>query len=118
MYLFFLAKNTNICYYIYRGDIMKKRIILHIDVNNAFLSWSAVKMLNNGYQVDIRHRFAVIGGDESQRKGIVLAKSIPAKRMGVVTGESLYMARTKCPNLEVFAPDFKIYKKYSDMMYE
>lgn len=118
MYLFFLAKNTNICYYIYRGDVMKKRIILHIDVNNAFLSWSAVNMLNNGYQVDIRHRFAVIGGDESQRKGIVLAKSIPAKRMGVVTGESLYMARTKCPNLEVFAPDFKTYKKYSDMMYE
>lgn len=96
---------------------MKNRIILHIDVNNAFLSWSAVDMLNNGYQVDIRHRFAVVAGDESKRKGVVLAKSVPAKRMGVVTGESISMARSKCPNLEVFTPDFNIYKKYSDMMY-
>ena len=40
---------------------MKDRVILHVDVNNAFLSWSAVWLLKNGYKVDIRNRFAVIG---------------------------------------------------------
>lgn len=72
---------------------MKDRVILHVDVNNAFLSWSAVWLLKNGYKVDIRNRFAVIGGDEKKRRGVVLAKSIPAKQMGVVTGESLYLAK-------------------------
>lgn len=96
---------------------MKKRIILHVDVNNAFLSWTAVDMLNKGHKVDIRNRFSVIGGDEKQRRGIVLAKSNPAKKMGVVTAESLYMARKKCPNLEVYPPDYNLYAKFSDMLY-
>ena len=94
------------------------RIVIHVDVNNAFLSWTAVNMLKNGSKVDIRKRYAVIGGDESQRRGIVLAKSIPCKNKGVTTGESLYMARRKCPYLDVYPPEFYIYKKYSDMMYE
>lgn len=97
---------------------MKERVIFHIDVNNAFLSWSAVWMLKNGYRVDIRNRFAVIGGDEKQRRGIVLAKSIPAKQMGILTGESLYMARKKCPSLEVYPPNFKIYSYYSNLMFK
>lgn len=96
---------------------MKERIILHIDCNNAFLSWTAVNMLYNGYKIDIRKRYAVIGGDEELRKGVVLAKSMLCKNMGVVTGESLYTARKKCPYLDVYRPDFKIYKRYSDMMY-
>ena len=96
---------------------MKDRVILHVDVNNAFLSWSAVWLLKNGYKVDIRNRFAVIGGDEKKRKGVVLAKSIPAKQMGVVTGESLYLAKKKCPNLEVFPPNFKIYSLSSSILY-
>jgi len=96
---------------------MKERIIFHIDCNNAFLSWTAVNMLHNGYKIDIRKRYAVIGGDESLRKGIVLAKSMPCKLKGVTTGESLYTARRKCPYLEVYRPEFKIYKRYSDMMY-
>ena len=96
---------------------MKERIILHVDCNNAFLSWSAVHMLHNGCKVDIRNRYAIIGGKESERRGIVLAKSNPCKKAGVVTGETIYSARRKCPYLEVYNPDFKIYKKYSDMMY-
>ena len=96
---------------------MKGRIILHIDCNNAFLSWTAVNMLHNGSKFDIRNRYAVIGGDESLRKGVVLAKSMPCKKRGVTTGESLYAARKKCPYLEVYKPDFKIYKRYSDMMW-
>ena len=94
-----------------------KRIILHVDVNNAFLSWTAVNMLHKGSKIDIRNRYAVIGGDEATRHGIVLAKSNPAKQKGVVTAETIYSARKKCPYLEVYPPEFKIYKKYSDRMY-
>ena len=96
---------------------MKERIILHIDCNNAFLSWTAVNMLHNGYKVDIRKRYAVIGGDEALRKGVVLAKSMLCKTKGVATGEPIYTARKKCPYLDIYRPDFKIYKRYSDMMY-
>lgn len=94
-----------------------ERIILHIDVNNAFLSWSAVWMLKNGYGKDIRNRYAIIAGDESQRRGIVLAKSNLCKKKGVKTAEAIYSARRKCPYLEVYPPRFDVYKKFSDMMY-
>ncbi len=99
------------------GEMMKERIIFHIDCNNAFLSWTAVHMIHNGSKIDIRNRYAVIGGKESERKGIVLAKSNLCKKCGVITGETLYAARRKCPYLEVYQPEFKIYKKYSDIMY-
>ena len=94
------------------------RIILHIDVNNAFLSWSAVWMLKNGYNKDIRNRYAVIAGDESQRRGIVLAKSGLCKKRGVKTADPIYLARRRCPYLEVYPPKFEVYKKFSDMMYK
>ncbi len=96
---------------------MMERIILHVDVNNAFLSWTAVDMLHKGNKVDIRNRYAVIGGDEATRHGIVLAKSMPAKKCGVVTAETIFSARRKCPYLDVYPPQFKVYKKYSDRMY-
>ena len=94
-----------------------QRQILHVDVNNAFLSWTALYKLNKGETVDIRTIPAVIGGDETRRAGIVLAKSQLAKSCGVVTGETLYQARLKCPNLEVFPPIFPVYKEYSNMLY-
>ena len=94
-----------------------QRQILHIDVNNAFLSWTALDRLANGEKVDIREIEAVIGGDESKRSGIVLAKSMKAKRRGVCTGETLYQARLKCPNLQVFKGDYKSYKKHSNDLY-
>ena len=90
---------------------------MHIDVNNAYLSWTAVDMLHNGSKVDIRNRYAIIAGDEATRHGIVLAKSNLCKKRGVVTAETIYTARKKCPYLEVYPPQFKIYKKYSDRMY-
>ena len=96
---------------------MKERIIMHIDCNNAFLSWTAVNMLKNGSKVDIRKKYAVIGGDEAQRRGIVLAKSMLCKSRGVFTGEALYTARKKCPYLDVYPPQYKVYKRYSDMMW-
>ena len=96
---------------------MKERISLHVDCNNAFLSWTAVNMLHNGSKIDIRERYAVIGGDEATRHGIVLAKSMPCKIRGVNTAETIYTARKKCPYLEVYPPNYKMYKKYSDIMY-
>lgn len=95
---------------------MKKQI-LHIDVNNAFLSWSAVERLKNGEKLDIRTVPSIIGGDEEQRKGVVLAKSNIAKQFGIQTGEPIYFARKKCPNLQVFQGDFKVYYKYSNALY-
>ena len=95
---------------------MKKQI-LHVDVNNAFLSWSAVERLKQGEKVDIRTIPAIIGGDEQQRKGVVLAKSNIAKQFGIQTGEPIYFARKKCPNLQVFQGNFKTYYKYSDALY-
>ena len=95
-----------------------KRQILHIDVNNAFLSWTALDMLKKGSKIDIREIPAVIGGDETKRSGIVLAKSMKAKECGVVTAETIYQARMKCPNLKIYPSNFKIYRNYSDKMYE
>ena len=96
---------------------MKERIILHIDTNNAFLSWTATEMLKNGSKVDIRNKYAIIGGNEKERRGIVLAKSNLCKQKGVVTAETIYNARKKCPYLEVYPPNYNIYIKYSNMMY-
>ena len=97
---------------------MKERIIFHIDVNSAFLSWSAVDMLRNGEKLDIRTIPSIIGGDEENRHGIVLAKSTPAKAFGIVTGEPIISAKRKCRNLKVFKPNFKIYEKCSKAMME
>ena len=83
-------------------------IIMHIDVNNAFLSWTAVDLLKKGYPIDIRNIEAVIGGDESQRRGIVLAKSMPAKRKGVKTAETIREAKRKCYDLKIYPPNHKL----------
>ena len=95
-----------------------ERVILHIDVNNAFLSWSAIYLLNNGYKYDIRNSYAVIGGDEETRRGIVLAKSTPAKKLGIVTGETLYSARKKCRVLKTYPMQYDFYKEMSNKLFE
>lgn len=89
------------------------RIIFHVDVNNAFLSWSAVYLLQNGYDIDIRTIPSVIGGDEDKRHGIVLAKSPIAKKYDIKTAETLYLARKKCPSLKIFPPNFSFYHEMS-----
>lgn len=95
---------------------MEKQI-LHVDVNNAFLSWTAVERLKNGESLDIRTIPAIIGGDEDNRHGIVLAKSNLAKKVGIQTGEPIYFARKKCPSLQIYKSDFCVYKKYSNALY-
>lgn len=91
---------------------------MHIDVNNAFLSWTAVDMLKNGYKVDIRNIESVIGGDESKRRGIVLAKSIVAKKKGVKSAETIRDAKRKCNNLQVFPPNYKLYQEMSNKFFK
>ena len=95
-----------------------ERQILHVDVNNAFLSWTAVDMLKHGCNLDIREIPAVIGGDETKRSGIVLAKSPKAKMFGITTGETLYQARMKCPGIRVYPVNFKLYKENSNKLYQ
>lgn len=91
-------------------------IIFHIDVNSAFLSWSAIHMLENGYETDIRTIPSIIGGDQEARHGIVLAKSISAKAYGIITGEPIVNAKRKCPQLKIFPSDHNLYKTKSKSM--
>lgn len=95
-----------------------KRIIFHIDVNSAYLSWEAVYRLQHGDKIDLRKIPSVVGGDPKTRHGIVLAKSIPAKKYGIKTGETLYSACQKCPNLTIVSPSYGLYMKSSNAMIE
>ncbi len=93
-------------------------IIFHIDVNSAFLSWTAVEELKKGAGRDLREIPAIIGGDQQSRHGVVLAKSIPAKKYGIRTGEPVANAFRKCPELTMEPPDHKLYRDYSRRLME
>lgn len=95
-----------------------RRIIFHIDVNSAFLSWTAVEQLKNGAELDIRTIPAIIGGDKESRHGIVLAKSSSAKKFGIHTGEPVVNAMRKCPALHMEPPDHALYREYSRRLME
>ena len=97
---------------------MNERIIFHIDVNNAFLSWTAVYLLKNGYKIDIRKIPSIIGGDEKTRRGIVLAESPVAKKYGIVTAETIYQAKRKCPSLKMYPPNYEWYAKKSKELFD
>ena len=89
-------------------------VIFHIDVNSAFLSWSASYRKNVlGEETDLREVPSIVGGDQEARHGVVLAKSTPAKKYGIVTGEPIVSARRKCPGLIVIPPDFRLYVESS-----
>ena len=95
------------------------RIIFHVDVNSAFLSWSALKRLKEDPNaVDLRTIPSGVGGDVKTRHGIITAKSIPAKKYGVQTGEPVVKALQKCPQLVLVPPDFETYRKYSRALME
>ena len=87
-------------------------MIFHVDVNSAFLSWEAAKRVKEGLP-DLREIPSVVGGDPKKRTGIVVAKSIPAKKYGIQTGEPMAMALRKCPNLVVVPSDFRLYTENS-----
>lgn len=88
------------------------RLIFHIDVNSAFLSWEATRRVSLG-EDDIRRIPSAIGGDREKRTGVILAKSIPAKKYGIKTGEPVASALRKCPNLFLVRPDFRLYEESS-----
>ncbi|MBQ8416254.1 MAG: DNA polymerase IV [Clostridia bacterium] len=92
---------------------MSSRLIFHIDVNSAFLSWEAAKRLQNGETTDLRLVPSAIGGDRESRRGIILAKSIPAKKYGIQTGEPIASALRKCPDLYIAPSDFRLYERSS-----
>lgn len=96
----------------------KERIIFHIDVNSAYLSWSAAHRLQQGETLDLRTVPSVVGGSEASRHGIVLAKSTPAKAYKIQTGEPLRDAYRKCPDLICIPPDYNLYMKASRAMQE
>ena len=90
------------------------RVIFHVDVNSAFLSWSAayrVRVL--GEQEDLRDIPSAVAGERAERHGIILAKSIPAKKCGVKTGEQIFLAQQKCPGLKLVPPDYALYVEAS-----
>lgn len=89
-----------------------ERVIFHIDVNSAFLSWTAVKMLSEGHQ-DIRLIPSVVSGDPSDRRSIITAASIPAKKLGIKTAQPVSMALRKYPNLLIVSGDWEWYGKCS-----
>lgn len=88
------------------------KLVFHIDVNSAFLSWEAARAVAEG-KSDLRLIPSVIGGDREKRTGVVLAKSIPAKKFGIKTGEPIGMALRKCPDLVIARPDFRLYEDNS-----
>lgn len=93
-----------------------KRIIFHIDANSAYLSWEAVYRLQHGAEMDLREIPSIVGGDQEKRHGIVLAKSIPAKKYNIITGESVHSALQKCPDLVMVPPNYERYVNASNAM--
>lgn len=93
---------------------MAERVVFHIDVNSAFLSWTAAWRVNIlGESFDLRTVPSVIAGDKKSRHSIILAKSVPAKKYGIQTGEPLGKAMEKCPGLVVAEPDYELYVQAS-----
>lgn len=93
---------------------MNSRVIFHIDVNSAFLSWEAVYRIRHlGGTLDLRNIPSAVGGDISKRHGIILAKSIPAKKYHIKTGEPVTDAVRKCPQLVLVPPNYELYEKSS-----
>ena len=98
---------------------MFDKIIFHVDVNSAFLSWEAVYRLKIlGEKIDLREIPSAVGGDVEKRHGIILAKSIPAKKYKIQTGESIPEALIKCPDLTLVQPHYDLYDKSSKSFIE
>lgn len=96
-----------------------ERVIFHVDVNSAFLSWEAVYRLTHlGGTLDLRTIPSAVGGDMAKRRGIILAKSLPAKKYGVQTGETILEAKRKCPELMLVPPHYALYNRASSALME
>ena len=95
-------------------SLERRNVIFHIDVNSAFLSWEAVYRLHHlGGKEDLQEKVSAVGGDMAMRHGIILAKSIPAKKFHIKTGETILEAKQKCPELILVPPNYGLYEKCS-----
>lgn len=111
-----ISKNSYIMVIMYHKHAFKENesVIFHVDVNSAFLSWSALELLKrNPDAVDLRTVPSIVGGEVNKRHGVVTAASIPAKRLGINSGEPVAHALTKCPDLVFARADFEAYREYS-----
>lgn len=97
---------------------MSDRVIFHIDVNSAYLSWEAVDRLENGETMDLRLIPSAVGGDIATRHGVILAKSVPAKKYRITTGEPVVDALRKCPELVLVKPRHGLYHEKSKAFYK
>ena len=97
---------------------MKKRIIFHIDVNSAFLSWTAVDMLKKGYKTDIRNTISGVGGAENTRNGIITAASIAAKKKGIRAGMPIFKAREIDKNFKIYPSNYELYNEMSHSLFK
>ena len=88
------------------------RSVLHIDMNACYASIECL------YDPSIRNLPVAVGGDVEARHGIILAKNQIAKRFGVKTGEALWQAKQKCPELHIVPPHFDRYLRFSRMARE
>ena len=88
------------------------RTILHADANSFYASVECL------HRPEIRDKAVAVGGDASLRHGIILAKNQKAKAMGVKTGEALWEARQKCPDLVILTPNYPLYLRFSRIMRE
>lgn len=86
------------------------RVVLHCDLNNFFASCECSKDLS------IRAKPVAVCGSQKERHGIVLAKNDHAKAFGVKTGEVIWQAKQKCPQLIIVSPHFSLYCKYSNLV--
>lgn len=101
------------------ANICMDKIIFHVDVNSAFLSWESIYRLSQlGGKLDLRDIPSAVGGDIKKRSGIILAKSIPAKKYGIQTGETIGDALKKCPDLMIVPPHYNLYDKCSSAFFE
>lgn len=96
----------------------RRRVVFHVDANSAYLAWEAVWRLQHGATLDLRTIPSVVGGDPESRHGIVLAKSGPAKKYNIQTGEVIWQARQKCPNLVIVPPNYTLYVMCHQAMIE
>ena len=93
-------------------SVFHMRSILHVDMNNFYASVECL------YRPEIRNHPVAVAGDPLNRHGIILAKNMIAKKLGVTTGEAIWEAKLKAPGLVLVPPDYKKYLHFSRMARE
>ena len=102
--------HRNKCSHLWSGVSSLDRVILHCDANSYYASVECL------YTPEIRDKPVAVGGSVEARHGIILTKNALAKRCGVRTGEAIWQAKEKCPDLVCVPPDYALYTRFSGKM--